>query len=73
MPSRPPSCPELARERYDQCLEVARRDGKTGPQWGYGKYGVAATVANTLIASSQGDRMMSECRHRYDSETSQCR
>ncbi|MBL8957531.1 MAG: hypothetical protein JNK82_42550 [Myxococcaceae bacterium] len=73
MPSRPPTCAELAQERYDACIETARHDSKTGPQWGYGKYGVAATVANNLIASSQGERMMSTCRQRYDAEAAQCR
>jgi hypothetical protein len=73
VPSRPPTCSEVAQERYDACLDVARKDGKGGEVWGYGMYGVGAVVANQFIASERGRRMMDECRHQFDTATTQCR
>src|SRR5205814_1579033 len=30
VPSRPPTCSEIAQDRYDQCVETARKDGQGG-------------------------------------------
>jgi hypothetical protein len=72
MPSRPPTCAEVAQERYDHCLNGAHNDGKTGDTWFVGKWGAAATVANSIIAKNQGEREASDCRQRFESESAQC-
>jgi hypothetical protein len=72
VPSRPPSCTELAQERYDSCIEVARKDGQRDTYWYGGRYAAAASIAQSVIAGSQAQRLMDECRHRFDAESSMC-
>jgi hypothetical protein len=71
MPSRPPTCSEVAQERYDYCLNAARSDGNRG-SWGVGKWGVAAMVANNYLAGKQSEREAGDCKQRYDTEAAHC-
>ena len=74
MPSRPPTCQELARENYDVCVAASRQDGAAGrsPRYASTDWGTARSIVGAVGSTMQANRLLEECRQHYDTETNLC-
>lgn len=74
MPSRPPTCRELAQQRYDSCVAVARKDATEGRDnfYPYNRWGAAVSIAGAITSTVQGNKQLESCRAQFDAESVQC-
>ncbi len=67
-----PACSEVAEQRYDECLAVARNDSLDANDKAGGYRYDARQIFQSVEGTVMANRLMEECRFRYDRALSTC-